>query len=111
MLYYQCPSQQFLSHDETEPPCFCFVLGGVLKCLSQGHKHGVGRLNPRLLARVRRSITMPSRSTIIEKTEKPFIGLNIIYFFIKPYDACTHSNYKALLYEGKPIQDETFFVV
>ena len=50
MLYYQRPSQQFLSHDETEPPCFCFVLGRVLKCLSQGHKHGVGRLNHRLLA-------------------------------------------------------------
>ena len=28
MLYYQRPSQQFLCHDEKEPPCFCFVLGG-----------------------------------------------------------------------------------
>ena len=48
MLYYQRPSQQFLSHDGTDSPFFVSFCRGAK--VSQGHKHGVGRFYPRLLA-------------------------------------------------------------
>ena len=82
MLYYQRPSQQFLSHDGTDSPFFVSFCRGAK--VSQGHKHGVGRFYPRLLALEHDALSLCHRAYL---------------------------NYKALLFEGKPIQIETFFVV